>query len=373
MTDISGDEEVEILKKNVKAYNIVAESDEEMMIREDLDIPSGKPSIKDLLKVDVKISGKDVKLIDNKIVVKGELDICTLYVGEMDENSIQFMEHEVPFTEIFDLSGVTEDMHCDLEYAIKDVYYQVKEDSDGEGRILGVEVSLGVCTKASDYVSVDIVADSYSPECDIILEKKVFNIDEVVDDKKAQTTIKEVIDLPGDIPDIVQVYNVVTKPYLSETRVESGKVVVEGVIDTYILYLSDSADNPVFSYKQEIPFRQNIDIAGAAADMSCDVKVEVDHCSYSMNGSAEVEVRYILGIATKVIKTSQVELITKAETASYTASKAQSRPSVVIYFCQKGDTLWEIAKRYRTTIHKLVAANKIDNPDYILPGQQLMI
>ena len=45
----------------------------------------------------------------------------------------------------------------------------------------------------------------------------------------------------------------------------------------------------------------------------------------------------------------------------------------VIYMVQPGDTLWKIAKRYRTTVENILAVNEIENPDLIYPGQKLLI
>ena len=45
----------------------------------------------------------------------------------------------------------------------------------------------------------------------------------------------------------------------------------------------------------------------------------------------------------------------------------------VIYMVQKGDSLWKIAKKYRTTVADIVAVNEIENPDLIYPGQKLLI
>lgn len=43
------------------------------------------------------------------------------------------------------------------------------------------------------------------------------------------------------------------------------------------------------------------------------------------------------------------------------------------YMVQKGDTLIQIASRYRTTYQKLAEYNKIENPDLIYPGQVIKI
>ncbi len=46
---------------------------------------------------------------------------------------------------------------------------------------------------------------------------------------------------------------------------------------------------------------------------------------------------------------------------------------MVFYFVQRGETLFAIAKRYQTTVHAIVAANRLDDPNGICPGQALII
>lgn len=46
---------------------------------------------------------------------------------------------------------------------------------------------------------------------------------------------------------------------------------------------------------------------------------------------------------------------------------------MVFYFVQRGETLYHIAKRYQTTVHAIVAANRLEDPNAICPGQALVI
>jgi len=66
-----------------------------------------------------------------------------------------------------------------------------------------------------------------------------------------------------------------------------------------------------------------------------------------------------------VIKIGQ-ELIVHA------AAKAPSDKQVQ-YVVAQGDTLWSIAKRYGTTVTKLIALNKITDPSKLLTGQRLIL
>jgi outer membrane protein assembly factor BamB len=47
--------------------------------------------------------------------------------------------------------------------------------------------------------------------------------------------------------------------------------------------------------------------------------------------------------------------------------------AMVFYFVQRGDTLYTIAKRYQTTVHAIVVANRLEDPNAICPGQALII
>ena len=44
----------------------------------------------------------EIKVAQGKLIIKGTLCVTTLYLGDMDENVMQFMEHEFAFTEIID-------------------------------------------------------------------------------------------------------------------------------------------------------------------------------------------------------------------------------------------------------------------------------
>ncbi|HEY3365456.1 MAG TPA: PQQ-binding-like beta-propeller repeat protein [Symbiobacteriaceae bacterium] len=46
---------------------------------------------------------------------------------------------------------------------------------------------------------------------------------------------------------------------------------------------------------------------------------------------------------------------------------------MVFYFVQRGETLYAIAKRYQTTVHAIVTANRLEDPNAICAGQALLI
>jgi len=61
--------------------------------------------------------------------------------------------------------------------------------------------------------------------------------------------------------------------------------------------------------------------------------------------------------------------------ASETPAPSAAPPSVttIPYTIQPGDTLWDLARRYNTTVAELARINNIANPDLIYAGHQLLI
>lgn len=51
----------------------------------------------------------------------------------------------------------------------------------------------------------------------------------------------------------------------------------------------------------------------------------------------------------------------------------RNRPSITIYIVQRGDMLWDIAKRYNTTMEEILQANDSINPSNIMPGEKILI
>ena len=52
---------------------------------------------------------------------------------------------------------------------------------------------------------------------------------------------------------------------------------------------------------------------------------------------------------------------------------SSSSSNTVYYTVKRGDTLWRIARRYRTSVKIIATLNKIQNPNFIYPGQILKI
>ena len=65
-------------------------------------------------------------------------------------------------------------------------------------------------------------------------------------------------------------------------------------------------------------------------------------------------------------------VIQKAETGPLDTKKLQQMPGIVGYLVQEGDSLWDIAKRFHTTVENIVTTNNLAS-DSVRPGDCLIL
>lgn len=373
VNELRGIEDIQVLKNSTSLNCYVGMGEGIYTISESMEVPAGKPSIKEVLRTDVKVAGKEYKITDNKVIAKGDLNVSTLYIGDNENQSIQFMEHEIPFTQIVDLEGVTENSVCSVEFKIVDSKLEPTEDSDGELRVVNGDIVMNVSVEGYEKRDVELIDDAYSTNVLINLQKEMFSMEEAATESKSQVVLKDTLAIREESPEISEVFNVLCRPDISEYKILEDKVVLEGSVFNNVLYLTNSEEEPVFCHHQEIPFRQNIDVKGIKPDMGCEVALDVDHCNYSMVSANEVEIRLVIGVELKFVNQIKIPLIVKAEEQAIDDKRLFEQPSVVIYFAQQGDNLWKVAKRYLTTVEDIKRVNLLSEKEHLTVGQQLVI
>ncbi len=371
--DIVGVEDIQVLKDSVLLNTFLGSNKVNFIIKEDLELPSSKPTVGEIVRNDVKISNKDFKVTDGKIFVNSDIEISTLYVADDEEKSLQFMENELVFNQFVELENVDENTIVDIDYELIDYKIDAVEDADGELRLIRAEIALNIYANGICQKTIEVLSDAYSPKTRIALERQQIGIDELYSENRSQIVIRDTVALDECNPAVSEIFNVLCKYNVSESKIEDNKVTIEGSVENNILYLANNEEQPVFCFKKEIPFTHEIEIKGIRSSMLYDISIEVEHCNYSMITSDQVEIRNVLGVNTKVQAKKIVPIINKVNENILDEKKQLTLPSVIVYITQPGDSLWKIAKKYGTTVDELMKINNLSENDILMPGQQILI
>lgn len=363
-------EDIHYKTKEILTYKAICENENVINLVEEIEVPVGNPSIDEILKLDIKINNKNIKSIHDKIVVKGDLEIVTVYNSEIEGDIANYMCHEIPFTEIFDVPGVDENTICDAEFNLRNVTYLLKEDREGEKRIIQLEVSIFIQNKSYEKVKLNSIVDAYSLKHNIKTETENYMFDEIINQINGQFNIKDTINF-GTETDIVKIINMSPKSELTKVTTRDNSIILNGNIIIDILYVSKD-NSEIKSASSTLAFEQVINCDGATEDIICDLKTDIIKCAYNIVSHNELEIRVNMEY-TSVIKrdlSSEIILsISYDEENPLTLNKS----GIVVYFCNGKENIWDIAKKYKTTVDEILSINGIDNESEIKSHMKLLI
>ncbi len=373
-TGVAEESGLEARYKNTSIYNIIADEQKEFVVSEVIEIPASKCEIDEILKMDIHTVKGECKLMNNKIMLKGTLGISTLYSSLVDGYAIEHAEHEAQFAEIVDIEGLSDECMCNVKYDVKDVFFAVREDLNGEMRAIALEVVLEASIMASCVREISVLDDCYSPFSSVRIDREKVELCELINEGNSWLLVKDIMKVADDLPQIDAVYHILAKPVIVENTIKDGKLMINGNLAVFLLYVSKESNVPLNSIVCEFPFVQTLDVGECEGRVMLGSSVAVDSVSFTLNAASEVEIRCNLEFYTKVLRPYEVEVISGGELTEYDEAEDDgSTPRLIIYFVQQGDTMWDIAKRYRTTYGRIMSANKIEDASNIFAGQKLLI
>ena len=159
--------------------------------------------------------------------------------------------------------------------------------------------------------------------------------------------------------------------WLSEADTMADGITAEGVFLVELLYHCADDSRPVAVLRRGIPFTQTMELKGVQAGDEADVSLRLEDVDFQMLSETEGELRATLTMEGAAQRQEKAGLVTDIRWEEEKECKPMA--GAVIYTVQKGDSLWKIAKKYRTTVEDIVAVNEIENAVLIFPGQKLLI
>jgi hypothetical protein len=369
---VEGPEDVQYINKKIEVTDVAINKKDTYRIKDEIVIPSNKGNITSLLYQDIGLSNVEVRLLEDRFTIKGELPVFILYTSEDEENPIEYYETEIPFSGTVDCNGCTEDMIEDITFSIVSKNLEIKPDSDGEERVLDLEVILELGIKVYEIEEPEILCDVYCPSKEITPICRNADYENLVIKNNSKYRIADRIKVLDNQPNILQICHANGVIKIDDIVAEDTELHVEGVIEVNILYISEDDRRPMNSLKGVIPFAQVIELKGMKPGSNYEVKPSIDQLSVMMLDSEEIEVKATINLNTIVFDVITESIITGIEVADLDIEKLQAMPGIIGYIVKRNDSLWNIAKKYYTTVDNIVAINDLVD-DRVKEGDKLII
>ncbi|MBU3214917.1 DUF3794 domain-containing protein [Clostridium estertheticum] len=367
--DIEAVKDIQYLKNPTSIDKVTKKFEGELIGKANIKVPMEKPEIAKIIKCDVSIHKKEVKLYEGKIQLNAYALINMIYKGK-DSRELIYVEHEVMVNKELDFEEVKPYMDNYTDFKVDAMEYDVKEDDLGEKRIIDVEFIIKTNTRGMYKEEVDMIEDVYSPTTMLEMDKKDYGLNVMQGQLLTETLVKGDIELDSSRSTPSKIIMTNATVCITDKKVIEDKVIVDGIMNVTVLYRSDDEEKYLSAVSEEIPFTCGADILGSKINMSSMCRVSMENINVDIE-AGNIAVRAVVKVYVRVNYMVQKKFL--VDVYPIEGEAPSKRASVTIYVVQVADTLWKIAKKYNTTIQAIARVNQIEDPNVIKVSQKLII
>lgn len=350
---------IQMLNKNLKINSLIGRGSTKVYAKDTIVIDN-IDNLAEIMKADLHISNKDVKISYNKILAKADLNVRLLYLT--DDNRMNTVESVIPVMGFIDMPDVTEENVCDTKYEIKNV---VIKPNNAEDHSVYVEVEIEIYCEVYRNQEINIIQDLYSPTMNIMFTQKQIKIMQRKENVQSTCNIRE----KQTIPELAgnKIYDVTTNVDITKQTVLNDRILYEGEVTLNYIF---NSSNGVDTKKIVVPFNFNVDFPGVNQNSNIETNIEMGAQDFVITSDDSIDVKIDIIFNVTMAKSADINIIDDIKEEE---NRSACTCSLVIYYVKDGDTLWKIAKKFGSTVEEIARINGIENVDKLNVAQQLFI
>lgn len=290
----------------------------------------------ELFGIEPKISISEMKILKNKLMLRGCVDFEAGYVdGEILGNT----NASVPFSQICDITITDEDLASKFELSVVD--FEV-ENTSGNDYYYNIKVK-SIFVQYKEY-EIECIEDLYSTTCDLDILKETVEITSYKPVEVVKNT--QNLDLEAQIDNVLYAH---CNLYKEKTD--------EQTIDLFAsLMVVYNTNMQCKMYKKDVCIYKNIN------------NNEAQNAKVEILGNNQLKLSYDLNI----------NIISKEKYDKYieiieTNDKDVEKDCIILKHIDKQVSIWALAKEYNSTDEAIKLANDIDENEQSVANQMIII
>ena len=360
INDIQNAEEVQILKENLKVNSLVGMGESKINAKDTIAIEN-IDNLAEILKANVNIIDRDIKISYNKVLTKAEAEVKIMYLTE--DNRINIVNAKIPVVGFIDIQNINENNICNVDYEIRNM---IIKPNQVEEHAIYVEIEIDVSCIVYEEKEINIIQDIYSPcenieynkrQITTMKNRKNFQISKQINEKIILENLENKTILDVDINPIV----------VNENRLKT-KVLYECELD--LKFLVSDSNLEIETRNAKIPFEYVIDNLENGEEVIMEVEMEIRDKNFVIQDGGNVTTNVDMLINANSYENANLNVIDELQSSG---EREEQDYNIVMYIVKKGDTLWKIAKQFGSTVDDIARTNGIEDVNMIMPGQKLYI
>ncbi len=308
-------------------------------------LPGGGRRAERILKCRPLCSVSEARVTGSKLVLKGKVKLLFLMSGE--EGELFQSDFELPFSQILDSGGASEQAGARAEVRLTDCSYELTDGGSA------VDISFDLLAQAvlGEERRLALIEDAYSTGYPVEPETGSVSCVRMVDSGILRQAVRELIEC-GTEP--VRVQDIRAELGLSGQQADGTTRTLTADVTVHACVCQEGGRVACLSRTYPVSVQ---------LESPPEAEVRFDCQVAELQGnpvSGGVEARFSLLVSYRVYRRKTLEILQGLTVQEDQPWDWGGSPSLVLRRVQEGETLWELAKRFRTRGKDILEANGLE-------------
>ena len=185
-------------------------------------------------------------------------------------------------------------------------------------------------------------------------------------------SVEKEININETINDIIPENSRIVEYSLDTSNVaitlENDVIKVNGVAKLNLI-LQNKENNELESKSIDIMIDQNFTMDDSWKNSNIHIKIKDVKLNVTQNNS-NIDIKIVIYVKVNVENILNISSIEAIEDLPINLNDISS---INIYIVKPGDSIWKIAKKYKTSMDNIIKINNLENPDAIDVGQKILV
>lgn len=357
--------------KTLEITQLAYSGKDSLRVREELRIPAGRPQIGEIIYEEARQGEMDLRIVEGKLHVKGDIQVCILYLSDEDK-SLQCIEKTIGYREELGINGISDEMVPQIHSVPAGQETSIKADEDGEIRVIDWEGVLNLEIRVYEENQLDILEDVYSTGCEIKPERKTAYLNRMRLKNNSKLRMDDQLEISVPSQGVQQILLPQAMVKIDDMSPVDNGIQVEGVVEINALYMSENPDNPLGAVSGMMPFSHRIEVSGMEKEDQFEVYPQAVQVSLMVTMPQQLDVKTVVDFDTMVFKQVNCQVITDLKEEPRSMEEVRRQPGIVGYVVSEDENLWQIAKQFYTTTEEICRLNGLEKQE-VKAGDRILI
>ncbi len=332
---------VHILTRSAPMTVVSDVREKTFVVTDEYQLPAGCERVERILSQRVDASVEDVKYVSGKLVFRGRVRAALIYGGP--EGQITASRYETEYSQIMEVDTQAADVTGAVTLMLTGAYFDLP-DRQEDGRVRA-EIHLVAQTVCRETREMTYIADLYSNRTVLTGQEEAVPVVSSAQSIFMRQTVTGAAELMGTAGEPLSV------------SASVGSLTVDGETVKTIVNVRAilrQEDGGFSAARCRLAAEFTTDAAAGTALQNVSVTVADVYCAVTGGG---LDVRAVLQMEASAVRSRTISAVSGIVEDAQAWEALSPAPSLAMVRLEPGEDLWAVAKKYRSTVEAITAAN----------------